>query len=214
MKHLVLLTALSLFLGGCLKSMGELRTNSDSPRRSAPQKEVKAPPAGFKFEEYDEQLRQLSGRLDVIENHVSQLNAAHRGEKDDIAREKKELSQKFVAYEEELKKLEIQMASLHEELNRLKQPAPTASSSKKSSFEEAEQLFEAKKWKEAIVAFQKYRDANPKGKKYSEATFKIGACFQELGMKDEAKTFYTEVTTKFPKSKDSKKAASRLKALK
>ena len=71
-----------------------------------------------------------------------------------------------------------------------------------------------KKFKDAILAYQKYRDGNPKGRHYGEATFKMGVCFQEMGLKDEAKVFYEEVISKFPGSKDAKKAAVRAKQLK
>ena len=70
----------------------------------------------------------------------------------------------------------------------------------------------SKKWKDAIVVFSKYRDQFPKGKKYADATYKIGVCFQELGMKEEAKPFLEEVVAKFPGTSEAKKASFRLKA--
>jgi TolA-binding protein len=45
------------------------------------------------------------------------------------------------------------------------------------------------------------------------ATYKIGVCFQELGMIEEAKAFYDEVIAKYPKSNEAAKATSRLKAM-
>ena len=125
-----------------------------------------------------------------------------------------------------MKKLEAEVASLSEEVTHLKTPPPppipqpmsatkeSASSKGRSAFDEGESLLSAKKYKEAIVAFQKYRDGNPKGRSYGDATYKIGVSFQELGLKDEAKTFFEEVTSKFPGSKEAKKAAARMKSLK
>jgi TolA-binding protein len=84
----------------------------------------------------------------------------------------------------------------------------------KDPLDAAAEMFSGKKWKDAAAAFQKYREAFPKGKAYSDATYKIGVCFQELGLKDEAKSFYDEVVAKFPKSKEAKKARIRLKSLK
>ena len=54
---------------------------------------------------------------------------------------------------------------------------------------------------------------NPKGKRYADATYKIGMSFQELKLKDDAKAFYQEVIQKFPKSSEAKKAEVRLKKL-
>jgi len=75
-------------------------------------------------------------------------------------------------------------------------------------------MTQKKHWKEAIVAYEKYRSTNPTGKRYAEATYKIGASFHELGMKSEAKAFYAEVVEKFPKGEWAKKSNGRLKALK
>ena len=55
---------------------------------------------------------------------------------------------------------------------------------------------------------------NPTGKRYAEASFKMGQSFQELGMKTEARSFYSEVLEKFPKSDWAKKANLHLKSLK
>lgn len=73
--------------------------------------------------------------------------------------------------------------------------------------------FAAKDWKGAVVIYQKYRDKYPKGKKFVEATYKIGICFKELKLKSEAKTFFDEVIEKFPSSPEAKKAKSQLKSL-
>ena len=85
---------------------------------------------------------------------------------------------------------------------------------KKDTYDIAKEFFEKKDWKQAILNFQKYRDDNPKGVKLADATYKIGVSFQELGMKDEAKTFYDEVQVKYPKSEEARRAKIRLKGLK
>ena len=60
------------------------------------------------------------------------------------------------------------------------------------------------------MAYQKFRDQNPKNKKFAKATLKIGLAFNELGLKDEAKTFLEEVVAKFPQSEEAKQAKSKL----
>ena len=88
------------------------------------------------------------------------------------------------------------------------------SSNKKDYYEIAQDFFNKKDWKQSILNFQKYRDENSKGSKFADATYKIGVSFQELGMREEAKTFYDEVVAKFPKSEEARRAHIRLKGMK
>jgi len=227
MKPIIPLLLTALFAAGCvnLKTRSDLRGQGDAePQRQTVRQqreqareyvEPKPVAAVARAEEYDEQMRALNGRIDAVENHLSQVNAAQAGEKQSVTEMAKYTDKKFLAYEEELKKLEARVAALSEEVARLRAPPAAAAAPKgKTSYDEAESLFEAKKWKEAIVNYQKYRDSNPKGKMYADATYKIGVCFQELKMKDEAKAFFDEVISKFPGSKEAKKAAFRSKSLK
>jgi TolA-binding protein len=64
-----------------------------------------------------------------------------------------------------------------------------------------------------MLQYDEYKKKAPKGKSIPEAIYKTGVCFQELGMKDEAKVFYQEITAKFPKSEFAKKAQIRLKSI-
>lgn len=228
MNQLLLGSLFVLALSGCLKTREQLRgevPNNSLQRQSVQQQldqareaKEKAAPGGYKFEEVDEQMRQLNGRVDALENSVSLLNAAGTNERDNQSKLIQAQDQKFAIYEDALKKLETQVQSLNQEVERLRsantpvKTSPQAGS--KSSYEEGEALFGSKKWREAIVSYQKYRDGNPKGKFYPDATYKIGVAFQELGMKDEAKAFFDEVREKFPTSKEAKKAAIRVKSIK
>ena len=64
----------------------------------------------------------------------------------------------------------------------------------------AEKLFKKKFYENAISAFQKYRDENPSGQYYPEATFYIGQSFKELKMPIEAKVFFQEILSSYPES--------------
>ena len=231
--------ACALSLAGCsLKTRAELAAeqsgHAQASQTIAQQRETAAegpaqgvstaPPAPVVHEEdMDTQMRTLTGRIDTLENVVSQQSAAKQGEQDNIVKEKAAITQKFQAYEEALKKLEGEVAALNEEVVKLKTapppspPAPVVEAApvvKKNAYGEGEERFAAKKWKEAIVSYQKYRDSNPKGSKFADSTYKIGVSFQELGMKDEARAFYEEVNSKYPKSAEARKASIRLKTLK
>ncbi len=234
-RALVLLMS-AIVLNGCLKTRaqlrgdegnGELERQTTTQRReearsgggaSTPAKEAKPPPPAPKDDDLDDQMRQLNGRVDTVENQMTQTNAAMQAEKQSVTQMAQAIDQKFATYEEAIKKLEAQVASLTEQVNAAKASAPAAggggAAKGRTPYDEAEDLFGAKKWKEAIVSYQKYRDNNPKGKMYADATYKIGMCFQELKMKDEAKAFYSEVISKYPGSKEAKKAAFRSKQLK
>lgn len=215
---------------GCLKTRSELeaeRMNQQQERQTQTQQrehakgevkeyKEKAPPSAYRFEEYDEQMRQLSGRVDSLESALAQTHSGKQGEKEAAYKERQALEQKFLAYEEAIKKVEAQLLIANEEIARLKAPPPEPPSapSGRESFDLGEEQFAARKWKTAITNFQKYREQNPKGKLYVSATLKIGLSFKELGMKDEAKAFLEEVIAKSPKSIEAKKAAAQMKSLK
>ena len=65
---------------------------------------------------------------------------------------------------------------------------------------EAKSLFKKESYENAISKFQKYRDENPKGNHYPEATFYIGQSFKSLKMPVEAKVFFKEIIKSYPKS--------------
>ena len=222
-------------LTGCLTTRADLRADqaerSQSPREiaevapvastgateaAAPAKPAPPPTVATRFEEYDEQIRMLNGRLDVVENMTGQINTTLTSDKQMLATEKLKLEDKFAAFEDALKKLSAQVQALSDDVAKLKAPIapPPAPKGGRADFDEGESLFAAKKFKESIVSYQQYRDGNPNGQRYAEATLKIGMAFQELGLKDESRAFYDEVTAKFPTRAEAKKARQRLKTLK
>lgn len=178
-----------------------------------------------RFQDLEDDVRRINGRLEAVDNRFNQFNA--KTDKTDASLEMKikESSDKIVAYREEITRLNIevtdlrtQVAALVEEQRRVLQAqadkaAAAAKDREKGSYALAEEKFEQKNWKEAILDYEKYRKANPKGKQFAMATYKIGVSFQELGLIDEAKAFYEEVVSKFPKSKEADKASTRLKGL-
>lgn len=220
-----------LLLSGCLVTRDQIRETTARPSESSnstpqvtPAQVTKAAQAA-RVDELEESLRQAMGRVEVLENQLSQMQSAQQSEQTKAA-DGAEVQQKLQAYEEALRSLEAQVQTLQSELNKAqtqtpaKPPFPTKpdatseKAEKSGNFANAEEAFNSKDWKKAIVGYQKYRDLNPKGKWYSEATYKIGVSFQELGMNAEAKAFYDEVIAKFPNGKMAEKAKYRLKSLK
>ncbi|WP_413944015.1 tetratricopeptide repeat protein [Bdellovibrio sp. HCB-162] len=221
MKFAIALVATTLFLTGCLKTRNDVRENE---QRQVMQQQVvtlqrtNADAAG-KVSDLEESIRELNGRVDVVENRIGQGNSGVENALKSSQEQNRDLNQKVMILQEALTKMEKDILALNAELQAVKaQKAAHAEVpvklTKKDIYEAAQGYFEKKDWKQAILNYQKYRDENPKGGKFADATYKIGVSFQELGMKDEAKTFYDEVVSKFPKSEEARRAKIRLKGLK
>ncbi len=169
-----------------------------------------------RFADIESDLRTMNGRIEVVENKSTTASKDKEKLKSETESVLNDHNKRINILQEEIMKLTESVSNLSAEVTALKAAAATADvpATKKDSFEQAEESFEKKEWRKAILSFQKYRDANPKSKKFAEATYKIGVSFQELEMKDEAKSFYDEVIAKFPQAPEAKKAKTRLKALK
>ena len=189
----------------------------ESPALSNEQSATASSVPAYKQEERNEQIRALYGRVEESEHQVQELRQSMIELAESRQKEKEESAQKLQAYEEAIKEMETQIQALKEEKAKA-EVAPTsgkkgASAKSSDDFQKGEGLYSQKKWKEAIVAYQKYRENQPKGKFYADATYKMGQAFLALGMKDESKSFFEEVRVKYPKSPLAKKAEKQLKSL-
>ncbi len=72
--------------------------------------------------------------------------------------------------------------------------------------------FAEKQWRAAILEYQKIRETWPKSKQLPDSLYKLGVCFLELGLKDEARLFLEEAA-KFTAQQAGKDARSKLKDL-
>jgi TolA-binding protein len=173
-----------------------------------------------KYSDLQGEIRANAGRMDTLEHGLATSEKTHRQDMDNLKKMIEGQNEKLKLMEEHIQASEARlMAAI--------QSAPPPSSgpgdSKKSetsggsgggNFAEAENLFKNKEFKKAIVKYQAYRDKSPKGKDAAEATYKIGVCFAELGMKRDAKEFYQETLDNYPSSPSAKKAKYRLTQLK
>lgn len=172
-----------------------------------------------RFNDLDEDIRQLHGRVEVVENRLTQYDNQQQSLAKGDSERLNEANQKFTMVQQELIRMQNEIDQLKGQLASQQaqssaSAAQSAADAKKNSMELADESFEKKEWRKAILNYQKYRETNPKGKKVAEATYKMGVCFQELGMNDEARTFYDEVIAKFGKSDEARRARTRLKSLK
>jgi TolA-binding protein len=209
-------------LTGCLVTRQQLQGDSPASSQQAQRSQVsmqqqeQAPARSADPYQVDEQFKELRNRIDMLEHQIAESQNSSGAQAEEKARARQELDQRFKNYEDALKSLEIQVLGLVKDIQDLKKKEldKPAASANADEFAAGEALFEKKEWREAILSYQAYRDRHSSGKNYAEATYKIGVCFQELKMKDEAKAFFSEVISKFPNGREAKKAQYRLKNLK
>lgn len=219
------LFSLSFFLTGCLQTRNNAKEIEEKQvlQRQVHTLQSTTAEVSQRFNEIDEDLRKLNGRIETVESRNQQL--ASRTEKDGQGQDlkTKELDERLKLYQQAITKLDMQVSELSAQMATLQHqvrsnPQGGSSGGAKetplSALEEANKLFDGKKWQEAALAYERYRKIAPKGKSIPTATYKIGVCFQELGANDDARAFYEEVIGKFPKSADAKKAKTRLAGLK
>jgi TolA-binding protein len=218
---LLLLFWISVSLAGCLQTRD---TQKEHEEKQVLQKQLStlqttSADSHVRFQDLDEENRRLAGRVEALEMKLAQFSS--KNEKSSGAVEAK-LKENNEIYKEEFAKIGVELTQIKEQIlalqNEGRRAAESAISAKgsegtKDGFKAGEGKFEKKNWKEAILDYERYRAQHPKGKQFSAATYKIGVCFQELGLSEEAKAFYEEVIAKFPKTKDAEKATTRLKAL-
>jgi len=82
---------------------------------------------------------------------------------------------------------------------------PKAKRAEEATFYRAEAYFATKQYKKAIVDYSRFPEKFTKSKRMPHALLQIGRSFEAMGMKEDAKGFYQELTEKFPKSPEAKK---------
>jgi len=166
--------------------------------------------------EYEEQFRLVSGK-------VEELEILNRRQSDSTTKRLGEENQELQAYKEsvsellaEKKKLEKEILVLKDLNKKATQEVEAAKRTAKEHLNIGDKLFDDKKWSEAAAEYQSFREKakSKKNNDYALSTYKIGVCFQELGLKTEAKTFYKSVLSKHKGTKAAKFAEYRLQNLK
>jgi TolA-binding protein len=218
-----LLLTTVLLVTGCLRTREDVKEveASNAMRDQVTTLQKVHAEGSTRLEELQEQNRTLNGRIEELEHKLGQSVQDQGAGKESVQKTMEESKRTNDLLQESISKMETQLQALQEEIVTLKAKEGGKASKSEDSKDKEKTVMEAglsnfqdKKWKEAILNFDQYREKNPKGKFAAEATYKTGVCFQELGMNDEAKVFYQEVVAKFPQSDIAKKAQYRLKSLK
>jgi len=210
----ILFLVLAVVSTACLKTRSDMNEEEEKKIMQSQMSQLQRSKADQEanIQNYENQMRLLYGRVETLEHQVTQLSS----DNESLTKKLQENDERFKQLEQALLQVEQgQVVALKPATQPEAQAAPTNAVKKKESkkltpFDEAEEHFEKKHYKKAVVLYQKYRDKNPGGPEIAEATLKIGMCFQEMKMNKEARVFYEEVVEKFPKSKIAKLAQSRL----
>lgn len=223
----IVVSVVTLFVSSCVTTRSDLDPNSsqgsryNTPKAYNPSKPLNSKGATkptqevaaleYQLKSYEEQFRTMLGRIEELETKSSTEGKVDSERVKDL---EQALSEMLVQQEQLKKEIKSNRESAERSRSESEQAAKQSNSTPTGNIENADQLFAEGKWAEAVKEFQKYRELNPKSDENAIVTYKIGVCFQELGMKGDAKTFYNNVIKLYPSSKASKFAKFRLDNMK
>lgn len=162
---------------------------------------------------YEEQFRTMLGRIEELETKANMSSSAQA----DAARVKdleQAIAEMSIQQEQLKNEIKASREAQIQAAQRVREQQAEDNLKPTGDLERADKLFTEGKWEKAAQEFEVYRKKNPKSDEISIVTYKIGVCFQELGLKSEAKTFFNNVIKQYPNSKASKFAKFRLENLK
>lgn len=190
-------------------------------------------------DEKDELLRALNGRVEVLENQIQTMVKEREEERKQYDQKLTLLQEALVKLENEIhppaddkstdKKADTpagasmessddlakkEKTAKNDKAKKAEKPESKKSDKKLTALEAGEDYFAKQDWKKAILSFHQYTDESPKGKHVPDAKYKIGICFQQLGMKEEAMAYFEEVAANYGSTDAGKKSKSRLTKLK
>ena len=222
---LVWLVASSLLLSGCLMTREDVSEEEEKKKIQSTVQDLQKKKADVdnRFDQIEDELRRISGRIEQAEHKGQSGNESQRHEVlaqnkkiEDIVVQMRMLEERIAASDRKVDFLEREWENMR--LGGTTRPEktqePSKADSKEALYREGDDALRAKEWSKAAALFEKFRKGSPKSPRVPQATLKIGIAFQELGMKAEAKAFYDEVIDRFPKDPAAKAAQQKLKQLK
>ncbi len=222
------LLVLSLFLAGAgcpLQTRSQMQAQEE---KKVIQEQVKGlqvtrADAQNKLQEISGEVLGLNGRIETLEAKIASLDRGLQMHNRQGDTQVNEVSNRVRTLEEASLGLNQRMDSIVEELrnlraaidssNKAEKPQSHPKGPERGPFNTGEDEYAKGNWGEAILSYMKYREQNPTGKRYAEATFKIGYAFQQMGKAAQAKSFYQEVVNRFPSTPHAKKAQAQLQKI-
>ena len=214
------------------------KKNVNNQQSNAPESQLEQRQSANRVaDERDDLIRALNGRVENLENQIATANKDKSNSNSQETQKVALLQEALAKMEAQIQKLEVEQiqkkaaadaAAVAAKAERIEEPPPLKNGKKNvkdrvvtkpneknaNSYDVAQGYFAGREWKKAILNYQKYTDDFPRGKEVSDAKYKIGVCFQELGMKEESMAFYEEVVANYSKTEAGKKAKIRLTKLK
>jgi TolA-binding protein len=201
---------------GCIQTRESAREQDEKQvlRRQLSNLQQTSADVNSRFQDAQDDIRALNGRIESVENHMGKLDQKSDKSQVELEARLKDFKNQLDAYREEIEGLKSQLVATAA-MEKSRDSAADAEKERREKFPltSAEESFGHKRWKEAILDYERFRKANPKSKQFAMATYKIGLSFQELGLLEEAKAFYEEVLQKSPRSKEASQAKAHLKSL-
>lgn len=206
--RVLFVAVLSVGLISCETLMTRSELKDQEQKKQLQEVQKTSADAVSRIYDFEDEFRKINGRIDVAENRIERLENERKSE----AAKNVELQSRLQTLQDEITRLEGLWTQA--EAAKRAEKSDAVVEEKKTQFELADELFQKKNWKRAALAFQKFKESRPKDKRVPEAILKIGVCFLELNMPEEAKAFFDELVEKYPNSGEAKKARSRLKSIK
>jgi TolA-binding protein len=228
-KLLALLTCMA-FLSAC-----PLTTREDMEHQQDDERQIKEQVSTIqrgradndqRLTDLQSDMRVIAGRVDAVEHNDQQGIGSTRVEIENLKKQIAAQNDRMKLIEQHIDATEARLMSAVQSLGTASQASPHESGVSESAKEtghakksegplgEADSLLSSHEYKRAIVQYENYLTKKPHGALAAEATYKIGYCFAEMGMKKDAKEFYQETMESFPGTSSAKKAKARLSQLK
>ncbi|MCC7441770.1 MAG: tetratricopeptide repeat protein [Bdellovibrionales bacterium] len=228
MKRLLALSLVLLFslpLSGCLKTRSQLREDDPMAAGIPNQPEPVRDRGGYVVDELKSEITRLTGRIEDMERELKDQQEANeeRGkgpDAEDLEKRIVELENAQAAMLEAIRKIEksapppdagdsfekakdaYRSKDYEGAINHLNVYLRNsgAKNAEEATFLRGESYFSLKQYKKAIIDYSKFPEKFNRSRLLPEALWKIGQCFDSLGMREDAQAFYQELVDKFPKS--------------
>ena len=232
---------LLLIQTGCLKTRAQLKEDgNDEAARPVQSKIQEVQPQGeYVIDELKSEITRLTGRIEDLERSQKQQSevaaSANKDELKKLEARVTELEQAQAQMLEALKKVQDASAAATatdpvelfdkgkaqfeagnfegaiESLGAYLKAPKAKVAVERATFLRGEAYYQLKQYKKAIVDYSKFPEKFTKSTHMPVALYKIGLCFEALGMKDDARSFYQELVDKYPKSPEARRVKAKLR---
>ena len=227
---------LAVFTCGCLKTRAQLKDDDrgDVVQASGPIKVDDTKAQLYAVEEMKSEISRIAGRVEDIEKERrDESESKERVTREDLRKLDDRLSEFEKAQSQiivELKRLDSGLSQVDQvdvfekgkkqyksgdfddALKTLSQylRAPNGKFMDEAHFLRGEIYYEMQDCRKAITEYTPFQEKFRSSKLAPKAIFRIGLCFESMGMKNDAKLFFQELVDHFPKTAEGKSAQKKL----